>query len=774
MDASAVVASQSPASPRARPARPGRVVLWGAASFLLSLIALQAYLFTLPTDGWRLLPPAEAPLFAEDLMPGSAQPGAGPDSGELRPGDRLLAVDQAPFPLLMFDAVSLRRPDLSYAAGEVKVYTVERGGEALDIAVPVRAWTAGGIARAVWLALTDSPMGGVYRWLAWALAAFVFLRRPDLASARLFFLLESVMLGTAITTAVAPVSVQATLSPTIFYATRFAGDLFTWLLAPALGVHLILAFPSTKPPPRAAVWLLYLVPWLVLAVVWVYGLVALVPLMTGLYAVLGLLAVARLVYVGGSGPQAASVRWFAFAFGVSNLFSLAFWLQEIGWVPHVPLLHAVMFQHCLCDLIYVTGFAIAVLWHGLFDVDMIVGRSLVYVSLTALAIGVYAVVVGGMGRLLVGGPNLELSLAATAMVALAFDPARRWLQRAANRLLYGFRDEPYEILSRLGEGLRAAPRPGEALDRATRTVAEALRLPFAAVRIGAGTAVTYGEPRQVSEAFPLSHGGQVVGELVVSPRQAEGRLSASDRRLLAALATQVGTLVHSLELEADLERERIANLSAREEDRRRLGSDLHDDVGHRLTWLVRQAEAASALVDDDPAAAKQHLTELSTEAQAVIGRVRTLAHRLHPPELSALGLVEALRERLEVLRGTSAMRLRLEADDLGPVPAAIELAAYHIAREALSNALKHSGGRNCWVRLRVLDSGEVPGVLAGPRYLGLEVEDDGVGSDPGASPPGLGLVSMRSRAREVGGALVTERSPHGGTVVRATLPWLGE
>lgn len=742
-------------------------MLWCGAAYLFLLVLVEAYLFTLPTDGWRLLPPAEAPLFSEDLFRR--------EGGQLMPGDRLLAVDGVPFPLLMFEAITMRRPDISFEAGDTKTYTVSRSGAELDVDVPITPWTTGGVALAAWRTLTASPMGGIYRWLAWALAAYVFLKRPDLTSTRLFFLLESVMLGTVLSSTVAMVSVQETLSPALFYATRFAGDIFSWLLAPALGLHLVLAFPGSRPPPRWALWSSYLVPWLVLAVVWIYGLARLVPLMTGAYALLGLLAVAWLVYRHGNGQHAVRVRWFAFAFGVSNLVSLIFWLQEIGWIPHVPLLHSLVFEHCLCDLIYVTGFAIAILWHGLFDVDMIIGRSLVYLALTAMVVAVYVALVGGFGRLLVTDASVPLSLAATAVVALAFDPARRWLQRATNRLLYGFRDEPYEILSRLGDGLRSAPQPAGALDHATRAVAEALRLPFAAVRLGAVTAISHGEPRPVRESFPLSHGGQVLGELVVSPRQAEGRLSATDRKLLRALAAQVGAVAHSLELEADLERERLVNLNAREEDRRRLGSDLHDDVGHRLTWLARQAQGAAALVDEDPAAAKAALAALGEEAQSVNARVRTLAHRLHPPELSVLGLVGAVRERLPVMGAGSVTRFHMEADDLGDLPAGIELAAYHIALEALTNVLKHSGAADCWVRLRQVETADAVGVVPAGRYLEVVVRDDGEGRDWNGdpAPSGLGLVSMRARAREVGGALTIERSPGGGTLVRATLPWLG-
>lgn len=762
MAAAAGVAAEPSARTGERTDRTGAVVLWVAALYLALNAALEAYRFTLPTDGWSLAPPVEAPVFGEDLL--------GLESG-IRPGDVLVAVDGVPFPVLLFEAMGLRQADLAYAAGDAVSYTVARGGELVDVEVSLGHWTAAGSARAVWRTLVGTPLGGVYRWLAWLLAAYVFARRPGLRSAQLFFLLESVTLGAAITGTVAPLTVADTLSPALFYAARFTGDLLTWLLVPALGLHLVLSFPGSRPAPRPVLWLAYGVPWLVLAVVWYWGVLVLVPAMTTAYAALTFAAVVRLVVLHGAGPTAASVRWFALAFGASSLLSAMFWLQSIGLLPHWPLVHSLLFEHCLCDLVYVAGFAVAVLWHGLFDVDAVIGRVLVYGGLTLAVVGVYAVLVGGVGRLLAAGSSVQLSLVATALVAFLFDPLRSRLQRASNRLLYGLRDEPFEALLRLGERLGSAPQLAMALGEATRAVAEALRLPFAAVRLGSVTATSYGEPRLPRESFPLRHAGQVLGELVVSPRHAERRLSRADRRLLDTLAGQVGTVAHALLLESDLERERLRSLDAREADRRRLGSDLHDDVGHRLTWLLRRAEEAAALVEADPAAARAVLASIGEEARATIARVRTLAHRLHPPELAVLGLAGAVRERLDAIGGEGTPRFVLDADELGELPAAVELAAYNIVQEALSNVLAHAAARNCAVRLAVVDAtaGAGVSVLTG-RCLLVEVRDDGVGLR-GADRRGLGLRSMQGRAREVGGSLTIETPSEGGTVVRALLPW---
>jgi len=169
--AAAGVAVEPSARTGERTDRTGAVVLWVAALYLALNAALEAYRFTLPTDGWSLAPPVEAPVFGEDLL--------GLESG-IRPGDVLVAVDGVPFPVLLFEAMGLRQADLAYAAGDAVSYTVARGGELVDVEVSLGRWTAAGIARAVWRTLVGTPLGGVYRWLAWLLAAYVFARRPGL------------------------------------------------------------------------------------------------------------------------------------------------------------------------------------------------------------------------------------------------------------------------------------------------------------------------------------------------------------------------------------------------------------------------------------------------------------------------------------------------------------------------------------------------------------------------------------------------------------------
>lgn len=750
--------------------RAGRLVLLAVVALLLGAAGFKAYRLTLPTDGWSLSGEVWAPTFVEDLLRAD---------GDLRPGDVLLAVDGVPYTNLIGAALAGRRAGLAYRAGAVSTYTVWRDGAPKDLRVPVTHWSREGVARAAWRTLTDTPFGGVYRWLAWLVAAFVFARRPANLAARLLFLLESVTASMAISAAVAPVSVADALSPALFYAARTWGDLLTWLVVPPLALHFLLVFPGARPVRRGLLAAVYALPWTVLALVWTSGLAVLVPLLAGAYSVANLVAVVVVVVGHGSGAARASVRWLAFGFGLSGLLSLLFWLRLAGLLPLPAGLSGVLFDHCLCDLIYVACIAVALVRHQLFDIDVIIHRTLVYGGLTACVVALYVGIVGSAGRLLGSAADLPLSLATVGLLALAFDPLRSRLQRGVNRLVYGYRDEPYRVLENLGRRLELAEGRGSALQDATRSIGEALRLPYVAVEVGATTVASHGPPVEAVERFAMLRSGELLGHLVASPRPGEGHLARSDRGLLAVLAGQLAKVVHAMLLEADLVRSRLASLNAREEARRRLGSDLHDDVGSRLTSLVRQAERAGSQVDADPAASKRSLAQLVDDVKAVASRVRALAHQLHPPELALLGLAGAVRERLDAMGTSHEVRVHLTANALGSLPAAVELGAYGVVQEALANVVKHANATNCWVRLRVTgragEAGGAPAAATAAPLLAqagliVEVEDDGSGMGPAAASPGLGVASMRARALELGGTLTVGRGAAGGTRVTLRVP----
>jgi signal transduction histidine kinase len=411
---------------------------------------------------------------------------------------------------------------------------------------------------------------------------------------------------------------------------------------------------------------------------------------------------------------------------------------------------------------------VAILKYRLYDIDLIINRTLVYGTLTACVIGIYVLVVGYLGAVFRVERNLLVSLAATGIVAVIFAPLRERLQRGVNRLMYGERDDPYAVISRLGQRLESTLAPNAVLPAVAGMVREALRLPYAAIEVerdgGFEPAAVSGEQVADPLRLPLVYGGETVGRLVLGVRPGEKSFSSPDRRLLDDLARQIGVAVHAwrltdeaLKLSADLQRSRERLVTAREEERRRLRRDLHDGLGPQLASLTMRAEAARDLVGTRPDHAEALLGDLMDGAQEAVADVRRLVYALRPPALDALGLVGALRSHAS--RQEGGLRVEVESpDELPPLPAAVEVAAYRIALEALNNAFRHADARCCAVRLAL-----------GDGALELVVSDDGqgIGAERGA---GVGLHSMRERAEELGGTFAVGPGPARGTRVEARLP----
>jgi signal transduction histidine kinase len=427
----------------------------------------------------------------------------------------------------------------------------------------------------------------------------------------------------------------------------------------------------------------------------------------------------------------------------------------------------------LADLAGVTGVTagaaliplavgVAVLRHRLWDVDVVINRTLVYGGLTAGLLMVYLAIVGGLGGLVGARGDLGVSLLAAGVVALLFALLRDRLQRGVNRLLYGQRDEPYQVLSQLGRRLEATLAPEAVLPAIVETVAGALKLPYAAIALQRDgvtqTAAATGSPVADPLRLPLVHQHERVGELVVAPRSPTEPLSPADRALLSDLARQASAAAYAVGLTGELQRSRERLVTAREEERRRMRRDLHDGLGPALAAMTLQAEAARELVDREPDQAGRLLADLTAQLQTSTADVRRLIYDLRPPALDDLGLAGALRAHLARVESASLQVTLAAPDRLPALPAAVEVAAYRIAQEAVANVARHAHARCCTVRL----------ALEGAALV-VEVTDDGVGIAT-APPAGVGLRSMRERAAELGGACVVATRPEGGTGVRAFLP----
>jgi len=469
-----------------------------------------------------------------------------------------------------------------------------------------------------------------------------------------------------------------------------------------------------------------------------------------------------------SGPQRQQTKWTVLGFalalgGYVGLSEVVYFFPSIAQHP-LGSLASYTGQSVFLSLVPVS-IGLALLRHRLYDVDVLINRTLVYGALTATVVGVYVLVLAYVGTLFQARGD-ALSLLAAAAVALVIQPLRARLQRGVNHLLYGQRDEPYAVLSGLGKRLEAALSPEAVLPTIVATVREALKLPYAAIALEREDAITIpatsGMPVADPVRLPLVYRGEAIGHLLLAPRAVGETFTPADRRLLEDLGHQAGVAAHAVQLTADLQSSREKLVNAREEERRRLRRDLHDGLGPALAAHTLKVGAARALLPPDAQAADHLLAELEDDIEVALADIRRLVYELRPPALDELGLLGAIRESAAQYAPAAGrggqLTVRVEAPErLPPLPAAVEVAAYRIVQESLANIVRHADARSCRVELAV-DSA-----------LHLTIVDDGVGL-PTTRRAGVGLMSMRERAAELGGTCVIESAPAAGTCVRAELP----
>jgi signal transduction histidine kinase len=433
----------------------------------------------------------------------------------------------------------------------------------------------------------------------------------------------------------------------------------------------------------------------------------------------------------------------------------------------------------ISSILFALGFAalplavaVAVLRHGLFDVGQVISRAVVFSVLSGLLLIAYAVVVGLLGELTAGERRVAVAL--TAVAALAAAAGWERAQRAVDRLLYGERRDPFAVARRLGTTLDSAAAPAEALQALADEVARVLRLPAVAILPAdprLPSVRSTGDVRLTGDVdeWPLTSLGQDVGRLAVTHRHPGERWRRSERAALEDAARRAAALVWAAALTADLQASRERIVAGREEERRRLRHDLHDGVGPELAGMALQLERLAGKLSGDPDVAAL-AGRLRDQMRRTVAAVRRAVDDLRPPALDELGLVAALREHVAAYRmpvsagsaGGEVDGVTVVADELPPLRAAVEVAAYRIATEAVSNAVRHAGASTCTVSLG----------LSGEDLL-VEITDDGRGV-PADAVPGVGSTSMRERAAELGGTLDVTTAAGAGTTVRARLPLAGD
>ena len=428
----------------------------------------------------------------------------------------------------------------------------------------------------------------------------------------------------------------------------------------------------------------------------------------------------------------------------------------------------------------------------LWDVDKLISRALVYTVLAGFVSAVYVGVVVGLGTLLggarAGTGNVPLAIAATFLVAVAFDPVKSRVQRLVNRLVLGARATPYEVLSVFAERMGESVPTDELLGRMARVLAEgtgALRadvwLKVAdELRPAASWSIAelpsppphsilgddLPDIPQVSHVMPVRHRGELYGALSVTVAPGEG-LSLTEEKLLRDLAGQAGLVLRNLRLTSELlqrleelksSRQRL--VSAQDEERRRLERNLHDGAQQQLVALkvhLSLAEGIANRLGEEGQPLVDLLGQVKGQAGEALEELRDLARGIYPPLLAAEGLPSALASQAR----KSSLAVDIHAGDVGRYSQDVEAAIYFCTLEALQNASKYAGDCHVDIELHADD-----GVLE------FVVRDDGSGYDQSLVTPGAGLTNMADRIEALDGTFEIRSAPGSGTEVRGRMPVL--
>jgi signal transduction histidine kinase len=418
--------------------------------------------------------------------------------------------------------------------------------------------------------------------------------------------------------------------------------------------------------------------------------------------------------------------------------------------------------------------AFGVLKYRLYDIDVVINKAVVYAVLAVFITGVYVTVVVTAGSLTGYASNPVLSGITAAIVALAFQPARRGAQRLANRLVYGERATPYEVLAQLGDRLAGEYAADDVLDRIATALAGGIGADRVVVWLNSGGELrpaavwprgARAAPMPASAAvltatddgmrsFPVRHQGEMLGAIGVHKPPSDP-LTPADEKLVGDLAAQAGLVLRNVRLIEDLRASRRRLVTAQDEERRRLERNIHDGTQQQLVALAVKARLAEQMIDRDPAKARDLVAQIGTETTGTLEDLRDLARGIYPPLLADKGLAAAL----EAQGRKAAVPVAVKADGVGRLDRDVEAGVYFCVLEALNNVAKYAGASHVDVRLRWQD-GEVD----------FEVSDDGVGFDPAARGYGTGLRGMADRLEALGGTLEVQSAPRAGTKILGKVP----
>jgi signal transduction histidine kinase len=478
-------------------------------------------------------------------------------------------------------------------------------------------------------------------------------------------------------------------------------------------------------------------------------------------------------YRRSGGVVRQQIKWFAYAGIIA-----AFGFVILAFTTNDPVIAFIV----LFPFVPVAA-GIAIFKYRLYDIDVVISKTIVYGSLAAFITLVYVVIVAGIGSLGPGflqagsRPNLGLSIVATGVVAVAFQPVRERVQRLANRLVFGERATPYEALSEFAGRMGGTYAADDVLPRMARVLAEGTGASRAVVWLKTGpelmagaswpadtgppprVAMAGGQPTAIAGAdrvAPVDYQGETLGALTVAKRPGE-TLTPVEAKLMSDLAAQAGLVLHNIGLTgqlrarlAELRASRLRIVTAQDEQRRRIERDIHDGAQQQLLAIADTLAVAQSLAGQDEERERAVVARLKAETSGALETLRDLARGIYPPLLADQGLPAAVRAQA----GKAPGPVEVSTDGVGRYPPEIETAVYFCCVEALQNAARHAPGSA--IRVSLAEDG---------ADVTFTVADDGPGFDPAAATRGTGLRNMSDRLAALGGSCQVGSAPGRGTTV---------
>ncbi|MGZ6543989.1 MAG: histidine kinase [Actinomycetota bacterium] len=471
---------------------------------------------------------------------------------------------------------------------------------------------------------------------------------------------------------------------------------------------------------------------------------------------------------GSSGEERLQLKWFATGAAVV----VASLIPTFGSSAPVFLV-----LQSLAFVVLFTAVAVSVLKYRLYDIDVVISKTVVYATLAAFFTAVYVAVVVGLGTAIGSTHDPFLTVAAAAVIAIAFNPVRERAKRLADRLVYGTRATPYEVLSEFSEHMAGTYALDDILPRMARVLAEGtggraeiwLRVGdrLRAVSTWPSESASDGHSAErvvvdedlpefpgTSKATPVLHRGTLLGAIAVT-KAVNDPLRPDEGKLIDDVASQAGLVLFNVRLIEELRASRQRLVKAQDEERRRLERNIHDGAQQQLVALAVKANLAQTMAKRDPDKVEVMLGQLKAEATDALENLRDLARGIYPPLLADKGLAAALESQAR----KSSVPVSLESDGLERYPQEVEAAVYFCCLEALQNISKYAEASAATIRL-----------ADGSGTLAFEVTDDGRGFDPGSTGYGTGLQGMADRLDALGGSLEVRSTPGQGTTVAGRVP----